>query len=102
VLRQGGRREEGPVDARGGQAAARLRREERPRQLAPPPQARRAQPLRQELPPPVDQLPPPGHQARPLHRRGGEAHHPPPLNPRKQVSRFLLRSTYLEASLIAP
>ena len=40
VLRPGRRREEGALDARGGQAARRLRRGQRARQLAHAPQAR--------------------------------------------------------------
>jgi hypothetical protein len=39
----------------------------------------------QELAAAVEQLPPPGHQARQLHRPGGEAHLPPPGSPRQQV-----------------
>lgn len=48
------RGEEGTVDAGGGQEAEGLRREERPQGLAAAPQARRTQPVRQELPAPVD------------------------------------------------
>jgi hypothetical protein len=41
--------------------------------------------VQQELPSAVDQLPPAGHQARQLHRAGGEAHRAPPGPPRQQV-----------------
>ena len=46
----------------------------------------RAEPVRQELPAPVDQLPAPGHQARAFHHRGAQFHPPSSRHRRQQVS----------------
>uniref|UniRef100_A0A804RPU6 Uncharacterized protein n=1 Tax=Zea mays TaxID=4577 RepID=A0A804RPU6_MAIZE len=84
VLRQQGH-QEGAMGAGGGQAARRLRPGQRTRQLAHSPQARGAEPVRQELPAAVDQLPAPGHQARALHPRGAQFHPSAPRRSRQQV-----------------
>jgi len=90
VLREDGA-EAGAVDARGRQGPGGAHRAPWPQQLARAAQAGGPAPLRQELPPPMDQLPAPGHQARQLHRGGGGCHHPAPPNARQQV---LILSTY--------
>ncbi|CAI0417713.1 unnamed protein product, partial [Linum tenue] len=77
--------EERPLDCRRRRQARRLHHQQGPHQLEVAPQAGGSQPLRQELPPPLDQLPPPRHQARQVLRGRGEAHHQPPLRPRQQM-----------------
>uniref|UniRef100_A0A453LGH3 Uncharacterized protein n=1 Tax=Aegilops tauschii subsp. strangulata TaxID=200361 RepID=A0A453LGH3_AEGTS len=84
VLREGAH-QQGRLDQGGGRPAHRLHQGARRGLLALPAQGRGAAPLRQELPPPLDQLPPPRPQARQLQRRGGRAHHQAPQPPGQQM-----------------
>ncbi|KAK8964806.1 Myb-related protein Hv1 [Platanthera guangdongensis] len=67
--------EQGRLDQGGGPDPRRLHHRPRRGLLAVTPLGGGTTPVRQKLPPSVDQLPPSRPQARKFHRRGGRAHH---------------------------
>jgi hypothetical protein len=77
--------EEGAMDVGGGRHPGGLREEARRGELERGAEEHRAVPVRQELPPPVGEPPEAQPQEGGLHRRGGEAHHPAPLQDGEQV-----------------